>query len=142
MKKGLSHGSQRWLCKACGNRFSKKKKDSASEIRSLYSSGKYSLDDMAKFLGISRSTVCRALRNYVPEPKTQDSRKIIAMMDATYWGTEIPFVSTRGNFRRVQKNAHLGIFFLAPDHINKGLQAVLGIQMTHNGTDTCFQVSV
>ncbi|WP_073302034.1 transposase-like zinc-binding domain-containing protein [Fibrobacter intestinalis] len=111
VKKGLSHGSQRWLCKACGKHFSKKKKDSASEIRSLYSSGKYSLDDISKFLGISRSTVCRALRNYIPEPQTQDPRKIIAMMDATYWGTKIPFASTRGNFRLVQKNAHLGIFF-------------------------------
>lgn len=142
MKKGLSHGSQRWLCKACGKHFSKKKKDSASEIRSLYSSGKYSLDDISKFLGISRSTVCRALRNYIPEPQTQDPRKIIAMMDATYWGTKIPFASTRGEFPSSAEKCSSGNIFLAPDHINKGLQAVLGIQMTHNGTDACFQVSV
>lgn len=96
IKKGLSHGRQRWLCKACGRLSSGRKADLGDRIRELYAGGKFCTKDIANLLGVSRSTVCRRLGALGNPPAGQAAPgKIVAMMDATYWGRDFEVVAAR-----------------------------------------------
>lgn len=94
-KKGFAHGHQRWLCKACNRLFSQPKLDRKEQILELYASGRFCANDIAKQLGVSRSTVTRAIRGFKPEPLQTPPSKIVAMLDTSYWGWEFGVVAIK-----------------------------------------------
>lgn len=99
VKKGLVHDHQRWFCKACGKLFSHRRKDVSEKISELYSSGKYAAGDIADILKVSRSTVCRRLKLQSTVFETPPPRKIVAMMDTTYWGWNFGVVAIKDAIR-------------------------------------------
>ena len=95
VKKGFSHGHQRWLCKDCNRLFSQPKRDRNELIHELYASGRFSANDIAKQLGVSRSTITRAIKAFKPEPLLAQPSTIVAMLDASYWGREFGVVAIK-----------------------------------------------
>lgn len=94
-KKGFAHGHQRWLCKACNRYFSQPKRDSTEQIHELYASGRFCANDIAKHLGVSRSTVTRAIKAFKPAPLRVPPSKVVAMLDTSYWGREFGVVAIK-----------------------------------------------
>lgn len=99
IKKGLENGVQRWRCKDCRRYFLGRKKPSKTDILGLYRNGKQGTRDIARLLGISRSTVCRALRSFRNESCARlQPKPVVAMMDATYWGWNFGVVAIKDHF--------------------------------------------
>lgn len=95
IKKGFVHGHQRWRCNACNRLFSRPKYDRKELIHELYASGRFSANDIARQLGVSRSTVTRATRSFKAEPIQKEPAKIVAMLDASYWGWDFGVVAIK-----------------------------------------------
>ena len=56
-----------------------------------------STGDIAELLGISRSTVCRVLRNLKKPAANEVPKSIVALMDATYWNDHFGVVVAKDN---------------------------------------------
>lgn len=95
----MENGVQRWRCKDCRRYFLGREKPSETDILGLYRNGKLGTKDIARLLGISRSTVCRALRNFRNETRARlPPKPVVAMMDATYRGWNFGVVAIKDHF--------------------------------------------
>lgn len=99
MRHGLKRGRQRWLCNTCGRKFINTNKPSKDDVLTLYKTSRYSAKDIADRLGISERTVFRHLKNStIAEPfSDKNGRKVIVMMDTTYWGRNFGVVILKDN---------------------------------------------
>lgn len=96
IKKGIKQGKQRWLCKSCGCLFSSTSRASTAQIVDLYSQGNLTVRQVADIFKIDERTVYRHLAKYKPgKEKARQPSKIIAMMDATYWGWNFGVVAIK-----------------------------------------------
>ncbi len=95
VKKWVAHGRQRWLCKACDRLFSRRKLDRTALIRGLLRKRKILRERHRQQLGVSHSTATRSIRAFKPEPLPAPPLKIVAMMDASYWGREFGVVAIK-----------------------------------------------
>lgn len=102
IKKGLKNGKQRWFCKACERLFSSSSRIRTDQVLGLYSQGNFTVRQIAVKLNVDERTVYRHLAKYHSGPKTtRSSGKIIAMMDATYWGRTFGVVAIKDHISGV-----------------------------------------
>lgn len=101
IKKGLKLGRQRWLCKSCGRLFSSSSRASTAQINDLYSQGNMTVRQIADIFKVNERTVYRHLAKHKPnKEKTRRPGKIIAMMDASYWGWNFGVVAIKDHVSR------------------------------------------
>ncbi len=96
IKKGLKLGRQRWLCKDCGRLFSSNSRTNTAQVVDLYAQGNLTVRQIAGVLEVNERTIYRHLAKHNPcNRNVHLPDKIIAMMDATYWGWNFGVVAIK-----------------------------------------------
>lgn len=84
-KYGRVHGVQRYRCWKCGKQFLGGERLSQSTLWHEYVELKQTYSQLSEKYGCSPRTIKRRLEAYTPPVSTEGPRRVIVLMDTTYW---------------------------------------------------------
>lgn len=87
MKKiGFRNGKQKYKCHVCGKQFLGGERLNSEKIWKEYQEGKQTYKQLSEKYNCSKKTIQRYIDKYEPTLNKSEPRKIIVLMDTTYWG--------------------------------------------------------
>ena len=92
MKNGFKYHKQRYLCKTCGKQFIFRQKIDNQELYNDYVFGKQTLKQLSIKYKITVRTVQRKLSIIGSIRVISSNKKVIVLMDTTYWGKDFGVV--------------------------------------------------